>query len=57
MHNNRLEKAQGRFTDNESNIDMTRLESGMAFLQVKTLLTMREKLHKEGMPFVQAIGT
>jgi hypothetical protein len=35
MQNSRLEKAQGRFTDNENDIDMTRLESGMAFLQVK----------------------
>ncbi len=36
MHeDDRVEVAQGRFIDKGSDVDLTRLESGMSFLQVK----------------------
>ncbi len=38
--------AQGKFTDKGSDVDMTRLELGMYFLQVKALLMMREQLRQ-----------
>jgi hypothetical protein len=48
MHNNdRVEVAQCRFTDKGSDADITMLESGMSFLQVKASMTMNEKL-KQG---------
>jgi hypothetical protein len=40
----RFDVAPGKFTDQRSAVDMTRLESGMSFLQVKVSMTMREKL-------------
>jgi hypothetical protein len=45
IHGNvRVEEAHGKFTDKGSDVDMTRLESGMSFLQVKASMRMREKL-------------
>jgi hypothetical protein len=41
-----VEVAQGRFTDKGSDVDPTRLESGMSFLQVKASMTMKEKLRQ-----------
>jgi hypothetical protein len=41
-----VEVAVGRLTDKGSNIDVTRLESGMSFLQVKASTTIWEKLRK-----------
>ncbi len=40
----RCDVAPGKFTGQGSVVDMTRLESGMSFLQVKVSVTMREKL-------------
>jgi hypothetical protein len=39
-----VEVACGKFTDKGSDVDITRLELGMSFLQVKLSMTMREKL-------------
>jgi hypothetical protein len=39
----RVEVARGKFTDKESIVDMTRLQSGMPFLQVKASKMMQEK--------------
>jgi hypothetical protein len=45
IHNNScVEVTRGRFTDKGIDIDMTRLESGMSFLQVKSSMTMEEVL-------------
>jgi hypothetical protein len=45
IHGNvRVEEVHGKFTDKGSEVDMTRLESGMSFLQVKASMRMREKL-------------
>jgi hypothetical protein len=41
-----VEVAVGRLTDKGSNIDVTRLESGMSFLQVKESTTIWEKLRQ-----------
>ncbi len=41
-----VEVAQGRFTDKGSDVDLTRLESGMSFLQVKASMTMKENLRQ-----------
>jgi hypothetical protein len=42
----RVEVARRKFRDKWSDINMTRLESGMSFLQVKASMTMREKLRQ-----------
>jgi hypothetical protein len=42
----RMEVAQGRFTDKEGEGDLTRLESGMSFMQVRTSMSMKEKLRQ-----------
>jgi hypothetical protein len=42
----RVEVARGKFRDKWSDINMTRLESGMSFIQVKASMTMREKLRQ-----------
>jgi hypothetical protein len=34
----------GKFTDKGCDVDVTRLESGMSFLQVQAFMMMREKL-------------
>ncbi len=47
-----LKELQGKFMVKENNIDMTRLESGMAFLQVKASMTMREKFRQGWSPIV-----
>jgi hypothetical protein len=39
-----VEVAREKLMDKGNNVDMTRLESGMLFLQVKVSMTMREKL-------------
>ncbi len=44
IHNDQVEVTQGHFTDKGSDIYMTRLVSGMSFLQVKSSMTMKEKL-------------
>ncbi len=41
-----VEVAHGKFTDKDSNVDMTRLEPGVFFLQVKASMTIRNKLRK-----------
>jgi hypothetical protein len=47
MHkDDRVEVTQGRFTNKGSDVDLTRLESGMSFLQVKASMTMKEKLRQ-----------
>jgi hypothetical protein len=42
----RMEVAQGRFTDKEGEGDLTRLESGMSFMQVRASMSMKEKLRQ-----------
>ncbi len=42
----RMEVAQGRFTDKEGEGDLTRLESGMSFMQVRASMSMKEKLRE-----------
>ncbi len=42
----RMEVAQGRFTDKEGEGDLTRLESGMSFMQVRASTSMKEKLRQ-----------
>ncbi len=39
-----MEVAQGRFTGKEGEGDLTRLESGMSFMQVPASMSMKEKL-------------
>ncbi len=47
MHSDgRVKVAGGKFMDKGSNIDMTRLESRMSFLQMEVSMTMREKLRQ-----------
>jgi hypothetical protein len=41
-----VEVAKGRFTDKGSDVDLTQLESGMSFPQVKASMTMKEKLRQ-----------
>jgi hypothetical protein len=49
IHNDdRVEVVLGRFTEKVSDIDMTHLESGMSVLQVKSSMTMKEKLRQVG---------
>jgi hypothetical protein len=38
--------AQGHFTDKEGEGDLTRLESGMSFIQVRASMSMKEKLRQ-----------
>ncbi len=40
----RIEVAQGQFNDKEGEGDLTRLESGMSFMQVRASMSMKEKL-------------
>jgi hypothetical protein len=42
----KMEVAQGRFTDKEGEGDLTRLESGMSFMQVRASMSMKEKLRQ-----------
>jgi hypothetical protein len=42
----RVEVAQGRFTDKGGDADLTRLESGMSFMQVKVSMSIKEKLRQ-----------
>jgi hypothetical protein len=45
VHNDdRVEVAHAQFMDKGSNIDMTQRESATSFLQVKSSMTMQEKL-------------
>ncbi len=47
MHeDDRVEVAWGWFIDKGSDVDLTRLESGMSFLQEKASMTMKEKLRQ-----------
>ncbi len=48
----RMEVAQGQFNDKEGEGDLTRLESGMSFMQVKASMSMKEKLRQVRGPFV-----
>ncbi len=41
-----MKVAQGRFTNKEGEGDLTRLESEMSFLQVRTSMSMKEKLRQ-----------
>ncbi len=42
----RMQVAQGHFTDKEGEGDLTRLESGMSFMQVRASMSMKEKLRQ-----------
>ncbi len=42
----RMEAAQGQFSNREGEGDLTRLESGMSFLQVRASMSMKEKLRQ-----------
>jgi hypothetical protein len=42
----RMEVAQGRFSDQEGEGDLTRLESGITFMQVRASMSMKEKLRQ-----------
>jgi hypothetical protein len=42
----RMEVAQGQFTGKEGEGDLTRLESGMSFMQVRASMSMKEKLRQ-----------
>ncbi len=42
----RMEVAQGRFSNKEGAGDLTRLESGMSFKQVRASMSMKEKLRQ-----------
>jgi hypothetical protein len=42
----RMEVAQGRFSGREGEGDLTRLESGMSFMQVRASMSMKEKLRQ-----------
>ncbi len=47
IHNDdRMEVAQGRFSSKESEADLTRLELGMSFMQVRASMSMKEKLRQ-----------
>jgi hypothetical protein len=43
---NRMEVAHSRFTNKIGEGDLTRLESGMTFLQVRVFISMKEKLRQ-----------
>ncbi len=38
-----MEVAQGRFANKEGDVDLTKLESRMSFLQVKSFMSMKKK--------------
>jgi hypothetical protein len=42
----RMEVAQGHFSGKEGEADLTRLESGMSFMQVRASVSMKEKLRQ-----------
>ncbi len=42
----RMEVVQGHFNDKEGEGDLTRLESGMSFMQVRASMSMKEKLRQ-----------
>jgi hypothetical protein len=42
----RMEVAQGRFSGKEGEADLTRLELGMSFMQVRASMSMKEKLRQ-----------
>jgi hypothetical protein len=42
----RMEVGQGRFSGKEGEADLTRLESGMSFMQVRASMSMKEKLRQ-----------
>ncbi len=42
----RMEVAQGRFSGKEVEGDLTRLESGISFMQVRASMSMKEKLRQ-----------
>jgi hypothetical protein len=42
----RMEVAQGHFNDKDEEGDLTRLESGMSFMQVRASMSMKEKLRQ-----------
>jgi hypothetical protein len=42
----RMEVAQGQFSNREGEGNLTRLESGMSFLQVRASMSMKEKLRQ-----------
>jgi hypothetical protein len=42
----RMGVAEGRFSDKEGEADLTRLESGMSFMQVRASMSMKEKLRQ-----------
>ncbi len=42
----RMEVAQGRLANKEGEGDLTRLESGMSFLQVRASMSMKEKIRQ-----------
>jgi hypothetical protein len=47
MHeDDQVEVTQGQFTDKESDVDLTRLESERSYLQVKASMTMKEMLRQ-----------
>jgi hypothetical protein len=41
-----MEVAQGHFSGKEGEADLTRLESGMSFMQVRASMSMKEKLRQ-----------
>jgi hypothetical protein len=41
-----MQVAQGHFTDKEGEGDLTRLEMGMSFMQVRASMSMKEKLRQ-----------
>ncbi len=43
---NRMEVVKGWFTNKEGEGDLTRLESGMSFLQVRASMSIKEKLRQ-----------
>ncbi len=51
-----MEVAQGRFSEKEGEGDLTRLESGMSFMQVRASMSMMEKLIRSGEPFARIAG-
>jgi hypothetical protein len=42
----RMGVAEGRFSDKDGEADLTRLESGMSFMQVRASMSMKEKLRQ-----------
>jgi hypothetical protein len=52
----RMEVAQGRFSGKEGEGDLTRLESGMSFMQVWASMSMKEKLRQVRGPSARTGG-